>query len=109
MSFLLLVNLKHELLPLFPSLLNHSLSLCSLTEVAGAATMVFARRSSQDVFLPDGPGQPAPTASPEAPPPTYAQSVSPPAHGAKSTTRAAGSNTKHLAESLEQQVRCDEI
>lgn len=60
-----------------PRLASLSLSLSSLTEVARSADMVFARRESQDVFLPDGPGQPAPTPSPQAPPPTYPQSVSP--------------------------------
>lgn len=50
----------------------------SLPEVAQSADVVFARRRPQDVLLPDGRGQPAPTSGPQAPPPTYPQSVSPP-------------------------------
>lgn len=57
--------------------LHHFFSLLSLQEVARSANMVFARRSSADVFLPDRPGQPTATSSPQASPPTYPQSVSP--------------------------------
>lgn len=72
-----------SLLPFFSSF-DPSLFLCiilfsliSLQEVARSANMVFARRSSADVFLPDRPGQPTATSSPQASPPTYPQSVSP--------------------------------
>lgn len=58
-------------------LMNLSLSLClsptpspSSPEVARSASMVFARWHSQNVFLPDGPGQPAATESPQTSPPT---------------------------------------
>lgn len=59
------------------------LILSSLPEVVGSANMVVARWSSQDVFLPDGPGQPASTTRSSASPPTYPQSVSPSAHSAE--------------------------
>lgn len=47
-------------------LINLSLS----PEIARAASLVFARRCSQNVFLPDRAGQPAATESPQASPPT---------------------------------------
>lgn len=39
-------------------------------EIARAASLVFARRRSQNVFLPDRTGQPAAAESPQASPPT---------------------------------------
>lgn len=64
----------HTSLPIHHSftVVPHALlPLSSLPEVAQSADMVFARRRSQDVLLPDGRGQPAPTSGPQAPPPTY--------------------------------------
>ena len=82
--------------PISLASLSLSLSLSSLPEVARPANVVSGRRGSQDVFLPDWPGQPASTTSPQAPPPTYPQSVSPSTHGAKSAERMTGITTKHL-------------